>query len=304
MSTVDSAAALKQGLVKHSGARISVVIPAYNEAENLPHVLPQIPNYVYEVILVDDHSTDDTTAVARELLPTISIIKTQRGRGKGAALQTGFAAASGDIVVTFDADGSSNPLEIPAFVGPLLAGADYAKGSRFMQGGGTADMPWHRIVGNAFFVMLVRLLYGGRYTDLCYGYNAFWLRVAPQLRLDGDGFEIETMMNIRVLQHRLRVVEVPSFEAARVCGVGYLQTFPDGWRVLKTIWRERQSATPKHLKRQRATGQRPIPYVSVSKAHAEAPITHARPPTALDQTSTEMSARSAPAPHAEQASRR
>lgn len=219
--------------------RVTVVIPALNEAENLPHVLPRIPNWVHEVILVDGHSVDDTVAVARQLLPTIRIVA-QEGRGKGAALRSGFAAATGEIIVMLDADGSTDPGEIPAFVGALLCGADFVKGSRFLQGGGTADMPHHRRLGNAAFVHTVRLLFGGRYSDLCYGYNAFWTRVLPQLQLNGDGFEIETMMNVRALRAGLKVAEVPSFEAARVYGEGRLRTFPDGWRVLKTIYRERR----------------------------------------------------------------
>ncbi len=230
--------AVKEKLAR-IGARVSVVIPAYNEAENLSHVLPKIPNWVYEVILVDDHSTDGTADVARQLFPTIRVVPTARGRGKGAALQTGFAAATGEIIVTFDADGSSDPLEIPVFVAPLLDGADYSKGSRFVRGGGTSDMTWDRKAGNAVFVLMTRLLYGAHWTDLCYGYNAFWTWVAPVLGLDGDGFEIETMMNIRAIRNKLRIVEVPSFEADRIHGVSRLQTFPDGWRVLKTIWRER-----------------------------------------------------------------
>lgn len=220
--------------------RVSVVIPALNEAENLPHVLPRIPAWVDEVILVDGHSIDDTVAVARALLPTVRIV-TQQGRGKGAALRSGFAAATGDIIVMLDADGSTDPGEIPAYVGALLCGADFAKGSRFLQGGGTADMPHHRRLGNMAFVYGVRLLFGGRYSDLCYGYNAFWARVVPLLQLDGDGFEIETMMNIRALHVGLKVAEVPSFEAPRVYGEGRLRTIPDGWRVLKTIYRERRN---------------------------------------------------------------
>ena len=104
-------------------------------------------------------------------------------------------------------------------------------------------MPLHRQLGNQFFVGLVRLLFGGRYTDLCYGYNAFWNRILPLLALDASGFEIETMMNIRALRAGLIIAEVPSFEAARICGVGRLRTFPDGWRVLKTIFRERLPRT-------------------------------------------------------------
>lgn len=222
---------------------VSVVIPALNEAANLPYVLPRIPSDVHEIILVDGHSTDDTVAVAQSLCPSVRVVY-QQGRGKGAALRSGFAAATGDIIVMLDADGSTDPAEIPAFVGALCAGFDFAKGSRFLQGGGTADMPLHRQLGNQSFVRLVQLLFGGRYSDLCYGYNAFWRRVLPQLELDCEGFEVETMMNVRALRAKLRVIEVPSFEAKRVYGEGRLKTIPDGWRVLKTIISERFQPWP------------------------------------------------------------
>jgi glycosyltransferase involved in cell wall biosynthesis len=223
--------------VSYTTPTVSVVIPALNEADNLAHVLPFVPEWVHEVILVDGHSTDRTVEVAQELRPGILIVQ-QVGKGKGAALRSGFAAATGEIIVMLDADGSTDPREIPAYVGALMAGADFAKGSRFLQGGGTADMSLHRRLGNLAFTMGVRVLFGGSYTDLCYGYNAFWASVLPQLDLDGDGFEIETMMNVRALRHGLKVAEVPSFEFKRVYGVGRLQTFPDGWRVLKTIYKE------------------------------------------------------------------
>jgi glycosyltransferase involved in cell wall biosynthesis len=218
--------------------RVSVVIPALNEAKNLPLVLPRIPAEVYEVILVDGYSTDGTVQIAQELMSEIRIVY-QQGRGKGAALRTGFAAATGDIIVMLDADGSTDPAEIPAFVGALRAGADLAKGSRFLQGGGTADMPLHRQFGNWSFVTLVRLLFGGHYSDLCYGYNAFWASAVPKLELDCEGFEVETMINVRALISGLKITEVPSFEAKRFYGEGRLKTIPDGWRVLKTIFKER-----------------------------------------------------------------
>jgi glycosyltransferase involved in cell wall biosynthesis len=151
---------------------VTVVIPALNEAENLPHVLPLIPVWVDEVLLVDGQSIDGTVDIARQLIPDIRIVQ-QEGRGKGAALRSGVSAAAGDIIVMLDADGSTDPEEIPAFISALLAGADFAKGSRFVQGGGTADMPWCRRWGNSCFVMMVRFLFGGAYSDLCYGYNAF-----------------------------------------------------------------------------------------------------------------------------------
>ncbi|HZT14881.1 MAG TPA: glycosyltransferase family 2 protein [Gaiellaceae bacterium] len=221
---------------------VSVIIPALNEAENLRHVLPRVPRWVHEVILVDDHCTDDTVVVARELLPSVVIVENQREPGKGNALRAGFESARGEVIVMLDADGSEDPGEIPMFVGALIAGADFAKGSRFIRGGGTSDMPWLRRLGNKVFVLLVRALYGARYSDLCYGYNAFWRRVLPRLDLDADGFEIETMLNIRAHKAGLAIKEVPSFEAERIHGMGRLVTLPDGWRVLKTIWRERRVA--------------------------------------------------------------
>jgi glycosyltransferase involved in cell wall biosynthesis len=218
---------------------VTVVIPAMNEAANLPMVLPRIPSWVHQVLLVDGHSMDNTVEAARMLRPDIDIV-TQQGRGKGAALRTGFAAAKGDIIVMLDADGSTDPGEIPAFVGALLAGSDFAKGSRFLQGGGTSDMPLYRRMGNWGLTMLVKQLFGGQYSDLCYGYNAFWTDTVRKLKLDGDGFEIETEMNVRALRAGLKIAEVPSFEAERVHGASNLRTIPDGWRVLCTIMREWQ----------------------------------------------------------------
>ena len=221
-----------------SRAKISVVIPTLNEAKNLPYVLPLIPEGMHEVIIVDGRSQDDTIAVAKRLLPNVRIVEEKR-KGKGVALKTGFREATGEIIVSMDADGSMNPLEIPAYVGALLAGADYAKGSRFMQGGGTSDMSLFRYLGNWAFRTAVQVSFGGRYSDLCYGYNAFWKDVLPILQIDADGFEVETLMNINALAAGLDVVEVASHESARVHGTSNLRSFPDGWRILRTIFQSR-----------------------------------------------------------------
>jgi glycosyltransferase involved in cell wall biosynthesis len=219
------------------GLRVTVVIPALNEAQNLPHVLPRIPSWVHEVLIVDGNSIDGTAEVASSLLPQVRVVQ-QTGRGKGNALRAGFANATGDVIVMLDADGSMNPEEIPLFVGALLAGADMAKGSRFLQGGGTRDMPFYRKWGNGSFVSMVNVLFGGKYSDLCYGYSAFWRDMVLELGLACDGFEVETVLNIRALRANWRILEVPSFEAPRIHGDGRLRTIPDGWRVLSSIFHE------------------------------------------------------------------
>lgn len=217
---------------------VSVVIPTYNEAQNLPHVLPRIPASVDEVIVVDGHSRDQTVEVARRYRPDARIIH-QEGRGKGDALACGFAQATGDIIVMLDADGSTDPTEIPRFVATLLTGAEYVKGSRFITGGGSADITPLRRAGNRALSRTVNLLFGTNYSDLCYGYTAFWRDCLRGLRVDCPGFEVETLMNVRAARAGLRVAEVPSYEQARIHGSSNLNARRDGIRVLRTIVAER-----------------------------------------------------------------
>jgi glycosyltransferase involved in cell wall biosynthesis len=218
--------------------RVSVVIPAMNEAENLPYVFKTLPDWIHEVVLVDGNSTDDTVAVARELWPEVVVVP-QHGKGKGDALITGFEACSGDIIVMVDADGSADGQEIVSYVSALVSGADFAKGSRFANGGGTDDMTPIRKLGNWALCSVVNAKFGARYTDLCYGYNAFWRHCLDQIDLDCTGFEVETLMNIRVVKAGLRVQEIPSHEYLRIHGASNLRAVRDGLRVLKVILRER-----------------------------------------------------------------
>jgi Glycosyl transferase family 2 len=232
------------------GPSVSVVIPAMNESRNLPWLAERMPKGVAEIILVDGRSRDDTIAVARSLWPEVRVL-TQHRRGKGNALACGFEAARFDVIVMIDADGSMDPGEIPYFVAALEAGADYAKGSRFTSGGGSSDITRMRSVGNRALNRLTKAVHNTGYTDLCYGYNAFWTRIVPVLALDaghldddseaklwGDGFEVETLINIRVHLAGLVITEVPSFETPRLSGASNLNAMSDGIRVLKTIGRE------------------------------------------------------------------
>jgi glycosyltransferase involved in cell wall biosynthesis len=217
---------------------VSVVVPAKNEARNLEHVFGTIPEWVDEIVLVDGHSTDDTVAVARKLHPAVNIVH-QQGRGKGDALQAGFAAAKGEIIVMMDADGSTDGKEIPRFVAALTTGADFAKGSRFASGAGSDDITFSRHLGNKILSGLVNTFFGTRYTDLCYGYNAFWAKHLDKLDLDCDGFEIETVMNVRAAKVGLAIQEIPSYEHLRLHGMSNLKVVRDGWRIAKFIFRER-----------------------------------------------------------------
>jgi glycosyltransferase involved in cell wall biosynthesis len=219
---------------------VSVVIPAKNEARNLPYILPQIPSGIWEIIVVDGNSTDDTVEVAKSIRSDVRVIP-QPGRGKGDALRAGFDAATGDIIVMLDADGSMSPREIPRYVEALVNGAELVTGSRSMSGALSSDITPLRGLGNAVLARVFTGLYGVHVTDLCYGYMAFWRRCVPTLALDADGFEIETLINVRAAKAGLRVEEVPSDEARRLHGSSNLRTFRDGFRVLRTLWEEREA---------------------------------------------------------------
>jgi len=263
--------------------RISVIIPTRNEAKNLPYVFSQLPADIHEVIVVDGHSVDDTVAVATRLRPDVLIVQQTR-RGKGNALACGFEAATGDIIAMVDADGSADPGEIPKFVQVLTNGADFAKGTRFSADGGSSDITRLRSLGNRMLAALVNLCYGTHYSDLCYGFNVFWRKHVPVLRLDttsppslrgdgrlwGDGFEIETLIHLRVAEAGLQVVEVPSFEHSRIYGVSNLDAFSDGLRVLTTILAERSRAYLRRLFMRRVPGARTGRVPIRDLVHAEA----------------------------------
>ena len=217
--------------------RVSVVIPAFNEAENLRWLLPQLVG-VHEVIVVDGESTDGTGDVVRELCPEATLIE-QRPRGKGAALRAGFAAAAGDVIVMIDADGSMDPLEIDSFVALIARGFDVVKGSRHSCGGGSEDLTFIRRFGNRVFVRMANLMYGSSWSDLCYGYIAIRRSAVDRLRLHSDGFEIETEICVHAKTANLAVAEVPSYELTRHSGVSKLHPLRDGWRVLKVLVRNR-----------------------------------------------------------------
>lgn len=217
--------------------KVTVLVCTLNEEANLPHVLPKIPADVYEVLIVDGRSIDNTVSVARQLRPDARIVY-QPGRGKGNALGYGIEQATGDIIVTLDADGTTDPEDMPDFIEPLLNGYDFAKGSRFALGR-PENKPAHRIFGNWLIVTTANILYRKKYTDLCSGYNAFWKKAFQRINFTADGFEDEPLINVRAIKTGLKIREVPHRDRGRINGETNAPSLRQGWKAIKTVIRER-----------------------------------------------------------------
>jgi glycosyltransferase involved in cell wall biosynthesis len=215
--------------------RISVVICALNEEGNLPKVLPRIPDWVNEVILVDGHSIDNTVAVAKSIFPAIRILY-QPGKGKDDAMKHGFRSAAGEIVVVLDGDGSTDPEQISEFVRPLLDGYDFVKGSRFLWV--NPNMSLRRKLGNKMLVALTNLLFGTKYTDVCCGYNAFWKRCLDKVKLSCDGFDYEPILHVKIKKAGFHVAEVPCQDTGRISGTSKLPMLTQGLKAAIAILKE------------------------------------------------------------------
>lgn len=217
--------------------RVSIIMPTLNEVSNIKHIFPFIPQFVDEIVVIDGGSKDGTIDEVLKFRKDAKII-IDKTPGKGVALKRGFAAATGDLIIMMDADGSHDPEEIPMLIEPVLNGYDVSKASRILPGGGSDDFTAFRRFGNKMFVVMVNRLYGAKYTDLCYGYRAFKREVIEIMNCKSDGFEIETEQSIRMIKTGLKVKEIPSFEARRKYGNSRLNAIRDGWRILEIIIRE------------------------------------------------------------------
>jgi hypothetical protein len=259
---------------------VSVVIPTFDEAKNLPHVFALLSPNLHEAAVVDGRSLN-TIESAQQLRPDVRILR-QNGRGKGNAMACGFAAVTGDVVVRLDADGSADLREIPAFVDALEAGADSAKGTRFTHGDCSEDVTPTRAWGNRWLNHAVNLLFGTHFTNLCYGY-AFSTHCLSVLelaagrrgrggRLWGEGFETETIINTRAAKAALAIAQVPSFDSRRRQGQSNLSTWPDGSSVLRALLVERLN------RKGRATDPGIRSWATSRPPHSSsAPHTHSRP---------------------------
>ena len=187
-----------------NGKRISVIIPAYNEEKRIGKVLQRIPEFVDEVIVVDDGSNDRTSEVARKF--GVEVIRLERNEGKGKAMSEGIKAANGDIIVFMDADGQHRPEEIIKLVEPIVNGeADFVIGSRLIKAQG--ERPLIRKISNFITTYLIRLKLGISVRDTQSGFRAIRREFLPEI--ESKRYEVETEVLIKAVKKGARVKEVP-----------------------------------------------------------------------------------------------
>jgi glycosyltransferase involved in cell wall biosynthesis len=197
---------------------VTAIICTLNEEESLPHILPLIPAWVDEVFLVDGGSTDRTVELARRLRHDVKVL-VQPGKGKGNALRYGIQNAAGEIIITLDADGETDPREMNKFIDPLLMGCDFVKGTR-LAWGRPRGMPRYRWLGNKILAATFNLLYGTRFSDICSGFNAFRKDSFLELerRIGHEGFEMEQQTLAVALKFGMKIVEVSHYSEGRIAG--------------------------------------------------------------------------------------
>jgi glycosyltransferase involved in cell wall biosynthesis len=212
--------------------KVSVIVCTLNEAGNLPSLLPRIPSWVHEVLLVDGHSTDGTVQVAKKFRPDTRIVY-QPNKGKGDALKFGVRLSSGQVIVILDADGTYPPEEMKQFVKAVWEGKELAKGTR-LKSGKPSSMPWQRWFGNKVLTLTTNLLFGTKYTDICSGYNAFSKEAFHKLDLESDGFEMEQELIVKAKLLGLKVQEIPHSYASRIYGKSKTRDFYQGFKNM--LW--------------------------------------------------------------------
>lgn len=218
---------------------VSVVIPAYNEEKNIEEMLLRTHSTMegigvpYEVLVVDDGSTDRTRFLAER--HKVTLVANGKNRGKGHALKMGFQKASGDIIVTIDADGSHHPEEIPKLLKPLSNGVDIVTGSRFTGKQEIGSTKKLHLLGNSLFNLLIRILTKKSITDSQTGFRAFKRKVIEETKIVCDGYAIETELTVKTLRNGFVMQEEPITYARRKSGCSHVNPLIDGIRIFRTI---------------------------------------------------------------------
>ena len=220
---------------------ISVIIPAYNEEPNLGLVLRDTKNilqnmgFPYEIIVVNDGSHDNTEGIARKY--GVILINNDENLGKGAALIRGFRRARGNIVVTMDADGSHRAADIPFLLSPMLNGGSLEAivGSRFVDEVGRRSTSCLHLIGNRIINALILMSTGRYISDSQSGFRAYKKNALGKIMLHSTGFDIESEMTIKMLKKGFKFMEIPIRCDPRMNGVTRVNTFQDGFNIVKTI---------------------------------------------------------------------
>ena len=224
--------------------RVTVIVPAYNEARTIEQVLRRLTELDFdaEILVVDDGSIDETVEIVGGLeaeIPGLRLIVHERNQGKGAAVRTGINASTGDFVMIQDADLEYDPADIPKLLGPLFDGvADVVYGTRF-RGGETqrAHLFWH-YAGNRFLSLLTNILYNTTISDMEVGYKAFNGDLIRSIKLVSNDFAFEPEVTAKVLRHKnIRLFEVAISYYGRTYEEGKKITWKDGVRAIYCIIR-------------------------------------------------------------------
>lgn len=227
---------LRDKLDHHSS--ISIIIPAYNEEKNIGNILFETASimdglYVpYEIIVVNDGSSDKTGMIASAYKATV--LSNGRNRGKGYSLRHALKIAQGDIIVTMDADGEHKPKEIPDLLKPLYNGTDIVAGSRFLCQNAYVTTKLNQI-GNLFFNVAIMSLTGKKVTDSQTGFRAIKREVLEMLNLESDGYEIETEITVKSLRNGFVLQEKPVCVERRKHGQSKIKLLRDGKRIFRAI---------------------------------------------------------------------
>jgi glycosyltransferase involved in cell wall biosynthesis len=219
---------------------LSVVVPAYNEEHTVGDVVDRLKaalrqvGIASEIIVVDDHSRDETVEVS--LSRNVRVYSLKQHMGKGYALRAGFNKAKGDIIVTIDSDGSNRPEELPLLLKPVLENqADLVIGSRFSGKKPTSGKRFNA-AGVRLFNLFIRVLTGASVSDSQSGYRAMKRKVLEGLRLKSGTYEIESEMLVKIARRRFRIQEVPVSFEQRTFGVTTLDPIFDGFKIMMSIF--------------------------------------------------------------------
>jgi glycosyltransferase involved in cell wall biosynthesis len=211
--------------------KVSVIIPTLNEEKSLPHVIKEIPkDIVGEILIIDGHSTDKTRKVAESL--GCRVLLQPKKKGFGDALRFGFKEASGDVIISMDADGSHDPKDILKLINNLKEGYDLVLGSRYMAGGRSDDDTMIRHIGNMIFTFLTNLFYRSHFSDSLYLFEAVRRDKLLSLRLESDDFALCIEILAKAHKAGFRIAEIPCIEKPRIADKSRVNAFRDGLKIL------------------------------------------------------------------------